>query len=173
MFGISKKWRDGRKLWDGTETWAGYKLRVGGLESQGWHRKETAILRTAGFFRRSHRGTEKGINAEGDMQVIRNWEKSVEWSEGVRDELGWRIYEGRSGKLGVKKGKECELLLNVPSWYCDEESGGPRLDRVGCKSCRCRRTPLVRKMCGFGPLGYLFKEYWVSLSVSISPLTDS
>jgi hypothetical protein len=131
---------------------------VGGWESQGWHRKETAILRTAGVFRRSHRGTEKGINAEGGMQVIRNWEKSVECSEGVWDELGWKIYGGRSGKLGVKKGKGCKLLLNVPSWYCDEELGGLRVDSVGCKSCRCGRSPLVSKMCAFGPLDYLFKE---------------
>jgi hypothetical protein len=52
----------------------------------------------------------------------------------------------------VKKGKGHKLLLNVPSWYCDEELGGPRVDSVGCKSCRCSRSPLVSKMCGFGPL---------------------
>ena len=68
----------------------------------------------------------------------------------------------------MKKGKECELLLNVPSWYCDEESGGPRLDRVGCKSCRCRRSPLVSKMCGFGPLGNLFKEDGKTLILSVT-----
>ena len=45
---------------------------MGGWEIQRWHRKETAILRTAGVFRGSHMGTEKGSNAEGGMQVIRN-----------------------------------------------------------------------------------------------------
>ena len=45
---------------------------MGGWESQRWHRKETAVLRTVGVFRGNHVGTEKGSNAEGGVQVIRN-----------------------------------------------------------------------------------------------------
>lgn len=67
----------------------------------------------------------------------------------------------------MKKGKGCKLLLNVPSWYCDEEPGGPRVDSVGCKSCRCR-SPLVSKMCGCGPFGYLFKEDDKTLVLSVT-----
>jgi hypothetical protein len=44
---------------------------MGGWESQGWHRKETAILRTVGVFKGSHMGTEKGSSAEGSVQVIK------------------------------------------------------------------------------------------------------
>jgi hypothetical protein len=60
------------KGWKKAVRWSWLQVKGGGWESQGWHRKETAILRTAGVFRCSHRGTEKGINAEGGMQVIRN-----------------------------------------------------------------------------------------------------
>jgi len=73
-----------------------------------------------------------------------------------------------SGKLRVKKGKGCKLLLYVPFRYCDEELGGPGVDSVGCKSWRCRRSPLVSKMCGFGPLGYLFKVDDKTLILSVT-----
>jgi hypothetical protein len=49
------------------------QVKDGGVwESQGWHRKETAILRAVGVFRGSHMGTEKGSNAEGGVQMIRS-----------------------------------------------------------------------------------------------------
>jgi hypothetical protein len=35
--------------------------------------------------------------------------------------------------LGAKKGNGRKLQLNVPSWYCDEEIGGPGVDSVRCK----------------------------------------
>jgi hypothetical protein len=69
--------------------------------------------------------------------------------------------------LGVKKGKGHKLLLNAVSWYCDEELGGSRVDSVGCESCRCSRSPLVSKICGFVPPGY-FEEDNKTLILSIT-----
>jgi hypothetical protein len=51
MFGVCKKGKDRRKLRDRAETWAGCRVRMGGWVIQGWHRKETAILRTVGVFK--------------------------------------------------------------------------------------------------------------------------
>jgi len=45
---------------------------MGGWESQGWQKKEIAVLRTLGVFRGNHMGIETVINAEGGVQVIRN-----------------------------------------------------------------------------------------------------
>jgi hypothetical protein len=46
-------------------------LRMGGWESQEWHRKDIDILRTVGFFKGSHMGTENGSSAEWVVQVIK------------------------------------------------------------------------------------------------------
>jgi hypothetical protein len=66
----------------------------------------------------------------------------------------------------VKKGKGRKLLLNVPSWYCDEGLGGPGVESVGCKICRSIRSPFVRKTFGFGLHGYLFEEDNITLILS-------
>ena len=47
------------------------------------------------------------------------------------------------------------------------------MESVGCKICRCSRSPLVSKMCGFGTIGYLFGEDKKALILSISIFTDS
>jgi hypothetical protein len=59
--------------------------------------------------------------------------------------------------LGMKKWNGRKILLNVPSWCCDE-FGGPGVDSDRCKFCRCSRGYFVSTMCGIGPLGYLFEE---------------
>jgi hypothetical protein len=90
MFGICKKGKNTRNVLDRAETGAGYKMKMGAWESQGWHRKEMAILRAVGVLTGSHMGTEMSSSAEGGVKVIKELKEKLEWCEEVRNVLGWR-----------------------------------------------------------------------------------
>ena len=168
MSGMCNKLKCGRKLWDGAKTWTGCRFRMGGWVSHSWHRKEIAILRSVGVFKGSHMSTEKCSTAEGGVQVIKELREMcrMEWRG-----QGWVRLKGiwrEIWKVGGKEGEGTQATFKCAVLVSDEELGGPRVDRVGCKTCRCSRSPLVRKMCGFGPLCYLFVEDNKTLILSIT-----